>query len=148
MLLGRACRRTKRELRHGHRSHPEATLWLSCVESGPREADALDDDKTIIGGVQFFDPRSLIGNSKADDLMSRTAGRTALNGLRSGRRRNQHRSREQDRSRAAADSVLRPSLLAHDLFLLNCSRNDWPEGNRGSSIHFVGLQKWVESRSL
>src|SRR4249919_976703 len=122
MLLGRACRRTKRELRHGHRSHPEATLWLSCVESGPREADALDDDKTIIGGVQFFDPRSLIGNSKADDLMSRTAGRTVADGMRSGCRREQHRSCEQDRSRAAADCVLRPSLLAHDLFLLNCSK--------------------------
>jgi DNA-binding MarR family transcriptional regulator len=75
--------------------HPEATLGPSCVGSGPaREADALDDDKTIVGGVQFFDLWSLVGNSKAADLMSRTAGRTTVNGMRSGRGRDQHRSRE------------------------------------------------------
>src|SRR3954451_19742749 len=123
MLLDRACRRTKRELRHGHRSHPEATLRLSCVESGQaRKADALDDDETIIRGVQFFDLWPLVGHSKAVDLMSCTAGRTAVNGMRSGSGRDQHRSREQDHSRAAADCALRPSLLAHDLFLLNCSK--------------------------
>src|SRR6476661_8820941 len=130
MLLGRACRRTKRELRHGRRLHPEATLGLSCVESNQaRNADALDDDKTIIGGVQFFDLRSLVGNSKADDLMSRTAGRTVADGMRSGCRRDQHRGREQDHSRATAEYTLRPSLVAHDLFLSNCSQgNDWPGG--------------------
>jgi hypothetical protein len=95
MLLGRACRRTKRELRHGHRSHPEGSVRLSCVESGrAHKADALDDDKTIIGGVQFFDPWALVGNPKAVDLMSRTAGRTAVKGIRSGPGRDQHRSRE------------------------------------------------------
>src|SRR5258708_40078948 len=109
MLFGRACRRPERNLRHSNGANkqiaPRAVRVEACLAG---KAHALDDDRTIIGGIQFVGLQSLVSASESGELMTEATRKAIAGGMCSGFRRDQQRSRKQDRSHATSDSVLRP----------------------------------------
>src|SRR5882757_8847486 len=122
MLFGRACRRPERKLRHGNGANKQ--IAPRAVRVGgylAGKAHALDDDRTIVGGIQFVGLQPLVSASESGDLMTEATHNAIAGGMCSGFCRDQQCSRKQNRSHTTSDGVLRPGLLAHDWFLLNCS---------------------------